>query len=271
MPHRSRPPQGLLLLRADRAAPPALVRAARRSIARLPRRILADSYFHTFWLPAPAARAKSPARHPLERLVEHLASLAAPGPWCAGLEWWVGRAHTDALPIGFHFDQDVKARRGFRNPRLSSVFFFNRVRGGQLAVTDQVAGPGGAPRPAVARALEVVDPRPNRFVVFPGDLLHGVLDERGRPPGPIRGPGRGRLRVTLVVNFWERRPTAVPELEEALRRGRGSRRPRGAGRSPRRPLPQGERAGPAPSLPFERRAPFAASVPDAVLKPEKKR
>jgi len=76
-------------------------------------------------------------------------------------------------------------------------------------VTDQVPGRGAATR------LETIAPRRNRYAVFAGNLLHGVLDARGRTPGP-RFPGpAGRLRVTLVVNYWERRPTDVPIWSES--------------------------------------------------------
>ena len=141
--------------------------------------------------------------------------LAAPDARCAGAEWWIGRSYTNDVPVGFHFDQDVRAARGLRHPRQSSVFFFNRVRGGQLAVTNQRAGRRGEPAPPAAGELEVVAPRRNRYAVFDGGLFHGVLDARGRTPGrKVPGP-RGRLRVTLVVNFWDRRPTGVPRWRDA--------------------------------------------------------
>ena len=139
----------------------------------------------------------------------------AAGKNCSGAEWWLGRAHTTKIPVGFHFDQDVKAKRGFRHPQLSSVFFFNAVRGGQLAITDQKPGPRGEPRPAQASELIAVAPKRNRYTVFQGDLFHGVLDANGRAPSKtIAGPA-GRLRLTLVVNYWERRPTGVPLWNES--------------------------------------------------------
>jgi hypothetical protein len=55
-----------------------------------------------------------------------------------------------------------------------------------------------------ATRIESVKPRRNRYALFAGNLLHGVM------PGP-----RGRLRVTLVVNFWAARPTGVPSWEES--------------------------------------------------------
>jgi len=196
------------------ALPAALVRRARAAIARLGSERLRRSYFTTFWLP----RRSAPA-HPVEEAVLALWALARPRG-CAGAEWWIGRAYTTSIPVEFHFDQDVKGRR-LRHPRTSSVFFFNAVRGGQLAVTDQVPlGPD-------ATRLETVAPRRNRYALFRGDLLHGVLDARGRTPGRrVRGPP-GRLRVTLVVNYWESRPAGVPTWSESgvyrLLRPRGRR------------------------------------------------
>ena len=186
----------------DAALPESLVRRARAAIARLGRERLRSSYFTTFWLPGAAVPA-----NPVEAAVAALWKLARPRG-CAGAEWWIGRAYTTRIPVEFHFDQDVKGRR-HSHPMLSSVFFFNSVRGGQLAVTDQVPGSEAATR------LETVAPRRNRYAIFAGNLLHGVLDARGRTPGrPVKGPA-GRMRVTLVVNYWKQRPTGVPGWSES--------------------------------------------------------
>jgi hypothetical protein len=127
------------------------------------------------------------------------------------VEWWIGRSYTTRVPVEFHFDQDVKARRGLRHPLVSSVFFFNAVRGGQLAVTDQIPGTAEATR------LETIKPLRNRYALFAGNLLHGVLDARGRTPGrPLAGP-RGRMRITLAVNYWTRRPTDLPTWAQSGR------------------------------------------------------
>ena len=184
------------------ALPEAVVRRARAAVARLRNEKLRSSYFTTFWL----ADGAEPA-HALEEAVLALWKRARPRG-CAGAEWWIGRAYTTRIPVDFHFDQDVKGRR-LRHPRLSSVFFFNSVRGGHLAVTDQVPGSGAATR------LQAVAPRRNRYAIFAGNLLHGILDARGRTPGrPLDGPV-GRMRITLVVNYWDVRPTAVPTWRES--------------------------------------------------------
>jgi len=174
----------------DRVLPETLVARARRAIARL----------------GVAGLAGARPAHAVEEAVLALARRARVR--CAGMEWWIGRGYTTRMPIEFHFDHDVKGRSK-RHPVLSSVFFFNSVRGGHLAVTDQT------PAMREATRLETIKPRRNRYAIFAGDLLHGVLDARGRTPGrPLAGP-RGRLRVTLVVNYWQRRPTGVPEWSES--------------------------------------------------------
>src|SRR6266404_3225964 len=161
----------------DAALPDPLVRRARAAITRLGRERLGSSYFTTFWLPREVAPA-----HALEEAVLALWKLARPRG-CAGAEWWIGRSHTTRIPLEFHFDQDVKGRRR-RHPRLSSVFFFNPVRGGQLAVTDQVPGRGAATR------LETIAPRRNRSAVpqvprddrVPVQAWRDRLQPRGGPP-----------------------------------------------------------------------------------------
>src|SRR3954462_6714734 len=153
LPHRGRRSQELVRV-IDHALPDPLVRRARAAIARVGTERLRSSYFTTFWLERNAA-----PRHAIEEAVRALWDLASPGRSCAGAEWWIGRAFTTRVLVEFHFDQDVKGGRR-RHPRLSSVFFFNRVRGGQLAVTDQLPGTESAAR------LETVRPRRNRYAMF---------------------------------------------------------------------------------------------------------
>ena len=120
----------------DAALTDQLVRRARAAVARLGGERFRESYFTTFWLPRGA-----PPGNVLEEAALRLARHA--GVKCAGIEWWIGRTYTTRVPIEFHHDEDVKGRRR-RHPLVSSVFFFNSVRGGQLAITD--ATPGRAPR-----------------------------------------------------------------------------------------------------------------------------
>jgi hypothetical protein len=185
----------------EHALPEATVRAVRRAIARLGNSLLRESYFTTFWLDD----SREPSND-VEQAVRALQKLARPRG-CSGAEWWIGRSYTNEVPIEFHFDEDVRGNSK-KHPQLSSVFFFNRVRGGQLAVTN--ARPGEE-----ASKLAAVKPHRNRYAIFKGDLLHGVLDANGRTPSrKLPGP-RGRLRITLVVNFWAGRPSKVPVWSES--------------------------------------------------------
>ena len=209
----------------EQALEPALFRRLRTAVGRLGTERLKQSYWTTFWMPL-----KAPPLHPVEEAVLALSRLALPrGHRCTGAEWWLGRGHTTNVPIELHFDQDVRLREAggpLVHPAVSTVLFFNRVRGGQLAITDQRPDKRGRPRPARAGAMETVAPRANRYAIFEGDRLHGVLDARGLiPEGRLPGPP-GRLRLTLVVNFWRKRPTGVPLWSEAraYRRLQGPRR-----------------------------------------------
>jgi hypothetical protein len=174
-----------------------------------------QGYWTTFWMPLGA-----PPAHAFEELAlalrpHALAFAGAGAKRIGGIEWWLGRSYTNHIPVGFHFDLDVKGRGAVRYPLVSSVFFFNRVRGGQLAVTDQRPDAQARPTPAEATRLEAVAPAPNRYALFDGQLFHGVLDAKGQVPGrPLRLP-RGRLRRTLVINYWEARPREVPEWGES--------------------------------------------------------
>lgn len=179
----------------DRALSDSAVRRARKAIAKLGNERLRESYFTTFWLP----RSATPA-HSIEEAVRALSKHVATAE---GVEWWIGRSYTNDVPIEFHFDHDVQGAT-MRYPRASSVFFFNSVKGGQLAVLDRRQ-----------RDMQVVKPRRNRYAIFAGNLLHGVLDRNGETPRrKLPGP-RGRLRITLVINYWNERPSRVPTWSES--------------------------------------------------------
>ena len=60
---------------------------------------------------------------------------------------------------------------------------------------------------------DLVEPRPNRYVWFDGRLTHGVLDAENQLPGR-RLPREPRLRLTVAINFWPKRPRGVPRFDE---------------------------------------------------------
>ena len=169
---------------------------------------LRQTYQTTFWFDLGAPTAVT------EEVILALRRRLRP-EGVVGVEWGLTRMWTGDVQVDFHRDRDeTLARRTGRErrPAVSSVLFLNRVHGGALVVTRQRPdrrNPALAPLPLDG---DVVAPRPNRFVWFDGRLTHGVLDAENQLPGRGR-PGAGELRLTLVMNWWRRRPVAVPSLQ----------------------------------------------------------
>ena len=90
LPQRGQRSQDLTRV-IESVLPEGLVRRARRAVARLGSERLRQSYFTTFWLPRGAAPA-----HAVEEAV--LALWKRAGVRCAGVEWWIGRAHRCRKP-----------------------------------------------------------------------------------------------------------------------------------------------------------------------------
>jgi len=199
----------------ENAAPAKLVARATRLFARVGEQRMKEGYWTTFWMPLSAEPA-----HGFEELAVALRphALAKAGPDAekiVGVEWWLGRSYTNHIPVGFHFDLDVKGKGAVRYPVVSSVFFFNTVKGGQLAITDQRPDARGRAVPDEPTRLETVEPKPNRYALFDGRLFHGVLDANGHVPGRRLKIPQGRMRRTLVINYWARRPSDVPTWGES--------------------------------------------------------
>lgn len=220
-----------LLRIVDKAAPPSLFAKVHRRLKLLGNSV---SYWKTFWYPF-----GEPANVVEELALALRPHLGAEGASIVGTEWWIGRMHTTNVLLDFHHDRDLKhyERTGeVRHPKWSSVFFFNQVRGGSLFITNQRLvrhGDDYTLTPEEPTDFATARPAANRFAIFPGDLLHGVLDANdevphGRLPGP---PGRGRL--SLVYNWWEAPPEGVPQWSERrIYRALGDRRLSAPSRSP---------------------------------------
>ncbi len=165
------------------------------------------SYSTTFWLP----RTAKPANI-AEECVRKLAALVRPGPRCIGMEWWLGRLpYGESLP--FHTDRDRSLRKltgQVAHPLWSSILYLNRFPSSPTIVYDQVLGPDGKswvpPEPTLGSTLDAI---PNHYAVFRGDLRHGVVANGARhepPRGQKKTNGSTELRLTLLVNYWDRRP-----------------------------------------------------------------
>lgn len=168
---------------------------------------LRQSYWTTFWFDF------GEPRNAVDEAVLALRSRFGLGQGAAGVEWWLGRTDLRRVPIELHADRDNRlfdSTGELRHPAVSSVLYFNRVKGGALLVLDQRESRDGARLiPVKARDWALAAPRPNRFVHFKGDRLHAVLDANNEIPSrPLRLPP-APLRWSLVINWWRRRPMGV--------------------------------------------------------------
>ena len=204
-------PEAPRLRLREEAIDPVLFRRLVRGVRALGTERLRSTYQTTFWfdLGTPVCLPEAAAGL-LRRYVPA-------GRRVVGAEWWLSRMRTTDVRVDFHRDRDEKlALRTGRilHPRWSSILFLNRCRGGLLAVTDAPPNPDNPSLAPNRLDFDLAAPRPNRFVVFDGRLTHGVLDARNQIPAG-RLQGEGELRLTLVVNWWHRRPEDVPTWSEA--------------------------------------------------------
>ena len=165
------------------------------------------SYNTTFWFP----RGSKPTNI-VEECVSKLCTLVRPGPQCIGMEWWLGRLKYGES-LRFHIDRDRSLRKQTGqtvHPLWSSILYLNRFPSAPTVLLDQVRSPDGKswvpPEPKFGRTLHAV---PNHYAVFRGNLRHGVVANGAQqePSDPSTNTETSsELRLTLLVNYWDRRP-----------------------------------------------------------------
>src|SRR5438477_6812973 len=165
------------------------------------------SYNTTFWFPSGATPTNI-----VEESISKLYDLVRPGPKCIGMEWWLGRLKFgEALP--FHTDRDRSLRHltgQIVHPLWSSILYLNRFPSSPTVVLDQVLSPDGKSWvPPKVDSRVSLDAIPNHYVVFRGDLRHGVVANSSTQEvasQTVKTEGPPNLRLTLLVNYWDRRP-----------------------------------------------------------------
>ncbi|MFG0261050.1 MAG: hypothetical protein ACF788_01480 [Novipirellula sp. JB048] len=164
------------------------------------------SYTTTFWFP----RGAEPT-NVAEEAILALSAQVDPGPQCIGMEWWLGRLGY-GKELRLHFDQDLALKRNTDqsiHPILSSVLYLNSFPSSPTLILDQVLAPDGKSMvPERAEFGKSVEAVPNHYVVFPGTLRHGVIPKResSQSKDRRREVEPEELRLTLLVNYWQRRP-----------------------------------------------------------------
>src|SRR5262245_50622987 len=164
------------------------------------------SYTTTFWFPCGVKPSNV-----VEEVLLKLRPLVRPGPKCIGMEWWLGRLKF-GQPLSFHFDRDLvlSKRTGETvHPLWSSILYLNRFPSSPTVILDQVLDSDGKSLvPPEAEFGKTIDAIPNEYAAFRGNLRHGVVVKRPQRPTSTstRKEKPGQLRLTLLVNYWDRRP-----------------------------------------------------------------
>lgn len=215
-----------LVILADDVLPAAEYRALERDVRALGNERLVAGYQTTFWyaLGTPPATRLEAA---VARLITHVP--ASKRRRVKGVEWWLSRMRTSNVKVDFHRDRDnarFDATGEEKNPVFGSVLYLGRCRGGLLAVTEEDTNPDNPAFAPDVHDFDLVEPRPNRYALFPGHLVHGVLDANNHVPGR-RLPREPELRLAIAVNYWDEQPWGVhpfaqsPHYRTLLLRPRG--------------------------------------------------
>ena len=165
------------------------------------------TYDTTFWTPF----ALKPTNI-VEECITKLWDLVQPGPSCIGMEWWLGRLkHGKSLPFHTDRDRSLQKQTGqIAHPLWASILYLNRFPSSPTVVLDQVLSPDGKSwvPPKVDSGVSL-DAIPNHYVVFRGDLRHGVVANSSTQEvasQTVKTDRPPELRLTLLVNYWNRRP-----------------------------------------------------------------
>jgi hypothetical protein len=166
---------------------------------------LKRNYTTTFWLPRDAT-----PRNIAEECVFQLLSLLNPGESCIGMEWWLGRlAYGEKLR--HHFDRDMtihKESGQFVHPLFASAFCLNDFPTSPTVITNQIPSPDGTSKiPAKPTVKDVAPAVANHYTVFAGNLRHGVIPDRAARKRFESGDVPPEMRLTFLVNYWDRRPS----------------------------------------------------------------
>ncbi len=110
-------------------------------------------------------------------------------------EWWVhSRPHSYGHQM--HFDSDDEGRGGIRHPQMGSVFYVTGEVGGPTLMTNQ-----RLEHSALANQGWLVPTKTNRYMMFDGRYLHGVVPGRGA--NPIHEDNPLSKRMTFMSAFWK--------------------------------------------------------------------
>ncbi len=164
----------------------------------------------TFWFSFSAT-----PRTLFDQMAVSMRKITDPHCECTGAEWWF-RVQPPDSGFPMHFDRDEARKDHLITPAVASILYLSD-EGLPTAILNQEANQAA---PEELTAVPIF-PKLGRFAIFPGALMHGVLDvaeTASLPQTPehwiaVRDPSLHR--VAMFMNFWHEKPLGVStELEE---------------------------------------------------------
>ena len=182
---------------------------------------------NTWWVPLfDSSGARVPPRSELEAAIHVLYELDFGGARVCGsggvssrsgctpivgAEWWFQEQDPVTGSVGFHYDKDeayASEHMTMRFPEVSTVTYLSAI-GAPTIIFNQTTPDGNVEIPELPRLGFLVRPRPNKHLVFRGNLQHGVSADLAAPSSLTETDGAaplGAKRWTLLVNFWRTKP-----------------------------------------------------------------
>ena len=122
-------------------------------------------------------------------------------------EFWVqSRSQTDN--INFHYDKDesiASNKHYLVHPVVSTVLYLTD-EGSPTLILNQTSPDGNIEIPLVPEQAYLVYPKKNRYMLFAGDLQHGVCGSCNYYLMNEKKRKNDKKRVTLLVNWWHQKP-----------------------------------------------------------------
>ena len=180
--------------------------------------------YYSYFLDLTKEMEKSPSNIIEDVIVNHLLPLAKrglsaeEGEKIVGAEWWCHHRPISAnLGHNLHFDTDealLAEEQSITHPIMSSVLYLTGGADGEKSK----AAPGGSTivfdqKPdakEIAPKIWASQARNNSYMIFPGDMLHGVLpcpgdESTDNSDASGQSNTEAEHRLTFMVGFWTRR------------------------------------------------------------------
>jgi len=160
----------------------------------------------TRWIPRSNLDKPSTATELAVYLLSELMKDRLPSTW-GGCEWWYQVVSYENEGINFHYDKDetqFTLDHSYSHPLMSSIMYLTDIGGPTLILDQQPALKDPYFEPMTPATGVLSFPEVNKFVIFNGTRLHGVLSSDAHHFSP---------RITLLINFWEKQPLYPGNLD----------------------------------------------------------